>query len=145
MILRPFSSNDWPILSQNQYPGMPEIDIQSLIAQWNTRQHDGRYFEMLAIDVDGKIIGYVSLYAQDDGSVSEGVEIYTPFRRQGFAYTAASMLFRYAKDLGYQTVTEQIRQDNVASLALHDKLGFRIADSFINKRGNPVHSLVRSL
>ena len=145
MILRPFSSNDWPVLSENQYPGMQEKDIQSFITQWNTRQHDGKYFEMLAIDVDGRIVGYVSLYAQDDSSVSEGVEICTPFRRQGFACTAVSLLLQYAKDLGFQTVTAQIRQDNVASLALHDKLGFQIVDSFINKRGNPIHSLVRSL
>ena len=145
MILRPFSSSDWPILSQYQCPDMTEEEIKSLIAQWNTCQYDGKHFDMLAIDVDGKIAGYVSLFAQDDGSVSEGVEVYSPFRRQGVAYEAITQLLQYASNLGYTTITAQIRQDNVASLALHDKLGFLIADSFINKRGNPVHFLMRTL
>lgn len=143
--LRPFASHDWPVLSAHQYPGMPEAEARSLIDQWNTKSYNGLFFEMLAIDCDGRIVGYVSLFAQADGSVSEGVEVYPPFRQQGHAFAAVTQLLEHAGSLGYQRITAQIRQDNAPSLALHKKLGFRITGEFVNKRGNPVYSLEKSL
>ena len=120
---------------------MSEDQVKILISQWNTKQYSGQYFEQLAIIVDKQVVGYVSLMDQADGIVSEGIEIYTPYRRRGFAYQALTLLIQYAMDLGYRTITAQIRQDNAASLALHEKLGFIITDHFINKRGNPVFTL----
>ena len=139
--LRPFSPEDWPVISKYQYPGISETEAKALIAQWLTRCHEGRYFEILAIDSGCEIVGYVSLFEQENGRVSEGVEVYPPFRRQGFAHGAVTLLLAHANALGYQTVTAQVRQDNAASLALHRKLGFTTADSFVNKRGHPLYSL----
>ena len=124
---------------------MSEAEIKYMIQQWNTSRFDGRYFEMLAIISDSSIVGYTSLLDQGNCIASEGVEIYTPYRRQGFAYTALTQLFQRAKQLGYHTITAQIRQNNTASLALHEKLGFEITGQFTNKRGNPVYSLSLTL
>lgn len=143
--LRPFSEADLQSISQYQYPTLPKADIKALIAQWNKRQYDGKFFEMLAVVWDGNVVGYTSLLAQEYGCVSEGIEIYVPFRRQGYALAALKELMEYASSLGYRTVTAQIRQDNAASLALHEKLGFQIVDRFINKRGKAVFSLSRPL
>lgn len=141
MILRPFIAENWQVISRDQYPGMPEADAKALIAQWETKQYDGRYFEQLAIDVDGQIVGFVSLQAQPNGTVSDGIEIYPPFRRNGYACAALKLLICFAHELGYSTMAAQIRQDNEASLALHRKLGFSITGEFVNKRGKPVYSL----
>ena len=116
-----------------------------MITQWNTCQYNGRYFEMLAVEADGSIVGYVSLFDQGNRTASEGVEIYLPYRRKGFAFSALKQLGDHAKHLGYDTMTAQIRQDNIASIALHEKLGFAITGSFTNKRGNPVYSLSLAL
>ena len=145
MYLRSFIPDDWQTISRHQYSGMSEDQVKILISQWNTKQYSGQYFEQLAIIVDKQVVGYVSLMDQADGIVSEGVEIYTPYRRRGFAYQALTLLIQYARDLGYRTITAQIRQDNAASLSLHEKLGFIITDHFINKRGNPVFTLSLSL
>lgn len=116
-----------------------------LIAQWDTKQYAGQYFEQLAMISDEQIVGYVSLFGQSDHIASEGVEVYAPYRRKGFAYEALVMLIHHAKNLGYRTMIAQIRQDNHASLALHEKLGFVITGQFTNKRGNPVYTLSLSL
>ena len=140
MILRPFTFTDWPTIAKYQYPDSSEEEIKNMILQWNTRQYEGRYFEMFAIENDGCIVGFVSLLDQNDGVVSEGVEIYLPYRRQGFAYHAVAMSLQYAKARGFKVVSVQVRQDNIASLALHKKLGFLITDSFCNKRGHWVYA-----
>ena len=145
MTLRPFVYEDWHIIAQYQYPCMSEEDIKKMIDQWNKKQFDGRYFEQLTIDADGQIVGYVSLFAQPDGTASEGVEVYSPYRRKGFAFAALKLLIQQAKDLGFAAMVAQIRQDNEASLKLHGKLGFQITNQFINKRGKPVYSLSLAL
>ena len=145
MILRPITIADWPTIAKYQYPDSSEEEIKDMILQRNTRQYEGQYFEMLAIENDGNIVGFVSLLDQNDGVVSEGVEIYPPYRRQGFAYHAVSMSLQYAKEGGFKVVSVEIRQDNIASLALHKKLGFLITDSFCNKRGHLVYTLSMKL
>ena len=145
MILRQFSFSDWPVIHQYQSPNLSETEIKAIISQWSTHQYDGRYFEMLAIEVDGDVVGYVSLFEQEDGIVSEGVEIYLPYRRLGYAYSAVTILLQRAHSDGLKTVTAQIRQDNVASLKLHKKLGFETTGSFTNKRGHLVYALSKDL
>ena len=145
MILRPFTFGDCPVILKYQYPDSSAEEIKEMILQWNTRQYDGRYFEMLAIENDGDIVGYVSVFALSDNAVSEGIEIYAPYRRKGFASTAIAMLFRYVKALGYATVTGQVRQDNAASIALHKKCGFQITNSFCNRRGHLVFTFAIEL
>lgn len=145
MILRPFTFEDWPIIAKYQYPDSSNEEIKNMILQWNTRQYEGQYFEMLAIENDGNIVGYVSLLDRNGGVVSEGVEIYPPYRRQGYGVCAVKTALQYAKELGFQAVSAQIRQNNTASIALHKKLGFRITESFCNGRGHPVFTLSMKL
>ena len=138
LILRPYSQDDWPALKLHQCPGMSEDEIKNLISDFNSGVYNGRKMYMLAIEADGTLVGYASLFDQGDGSASEGVAIYPPYRRRGFAFAALQQLFAQTV---YHTITAQIRKDNTASLALHSKLGFRIVDEFVNKRGHSVYSL----
>ena len=141
--LRPYTPNDWPVLVQYQYPGMSEAEAQKLISEFNTGTFDGRNCQMLAVESSGVLVGYVSLFEQEPGVASEGVEIYPPYRRQGFASSAIRHLL--AQSQGYHTITAQIRKDNTASLSLHKELGFRIDGEFINRRGIPVYLLSLTL
>lgn len=145
MLLRPFTFEDCRIIAKYQYPDSSEEEIRDMILQWNTRQYEGQYFEMLAIENDGNIVGYVSLFDRNDGAVSEGVEIYPPYRRQGLALRAVKMALQYAKEHGFEVVSAQVRQNNTASIALHKKLGFQITDSFCNGRGHPAYTLTMKL
>ena len=141
--LRPFVLEDWQTISLFQYPNLSETDIKHLISDFNSGFSNGRRIEMLAVEADGMLVGYVSLLDLGNGIASEGVEIYPPYRRRGYAFSALKMLLEQSSD--YRMVTAQIRQDNSASLALHEKLGFTVTDSFTNRRGHPVYSLALSL
>ena len=138
VILRPFLYNDWPVLKQHQYPGMSEEEIKKLISDFNSCIYQSRQVQVLAVESNGALVGYVSLYEQENDAASEGVEIFPPYRRQGFAFEALQQLFAQTF---YRTITAQIRKDNTASLALHSKLGFQIVDEFVNRRGHPVYLL----
>ena len=141
--LRPYAQDDWPVLVQYQYPSMSESEVKALISEFNSGICQSTRTQMLAVETDNIIVGFVSLYEQGDGIASEGVEIYPPYRRRGYAYAALRQLLEQSQS--YHTITAQIRKDNAASLALHRKLGFQITDAFVNKRGHPVYSLSISL
>ena len=143
LILRPFAQADWPVLVHYQYPTMTEIEAKQLITEYNSGFYNGRRMQMLAVEADSILVGYVSLLDLGDGTASEGVEIYPPYRRQGFAYVALQQLLNQA--IAYRTVTAQIRKDNAASLALHRKLMFQITGEFVNRRGHEVYSLSLAL
>ena len=139
LTLRLYTQADWPVLVRYQYPTITETEAKQLIRNYNLGYYDNKKFQMLAIEYDGTLIGYTSLLEQAPGIASEGVEIYPPYRRQGFAYSALRQLLEQAT--AYHTITAQIRKSNTASLALHKKLGFQITEEFINQRGHEVYSL----
>ncbi len=145
MILRPFSLNDVPVLARYQFPAFSEEEIQCILGQWNTKSHQNRYFEMLAVEENGLVVGNVSLFEYAPGFVSEGVEIYPPYRQQGYGFAAVTALLFRAAALGYQVVLARIRQDNRPSLALHQKLGFQITKEDVTSRGQPVYELSKSM
>ena len=53
--------------------------------------------------------------------------------------------YNYAKKSGYKIATAQIRKDNVASIRLHEKLGFILDCELLNKRGNEVYIYIKLL
>ena len=105
----------------------------------------GKFHKFLAVADDRQIVGYVSFIEAEEGTASFGVEIYAPFRRQGYAYAALLQLLTMANACNYHTATGQVRKDNTASLALCRKLGFSIVSEGISKRGKPVYNLVKSI
>ena len=49
MIIRNFQNTDAGAIRTIRYPHLSEQEIQYLIAEWNQKQFNGRYFEMFAI------------------------------------------------------------------------------------------------
>ena len=145
VILRSFRPSDWQVITKYQHTDMEQSDALMLIDAFNAPTYQGKFQKMLAIDDNKQIVGYVSMIEQSDGVVSIGVEIYTPFRRQGYAYAGISQICTMANALHYHTATGQVRKDNTASLTLCEKLGFRIVGEEISKRGRPVYNLVKSI
>lgn len=143
--LRSFRPSDWQIITKYQHADMMQADAVKLIDEFNAPTYGNKFQKLLAIADNEQIVGYVSLIEQNDGIVSIGVEVYAPFRRQGYAYAGISQLFIMANAYDYHTATAQVRQDNTASLALCKKLGFAIINEGISKRGNPVYNLIKSI
>ncbi len=141
--LEPLAERHLPILAY--YQGCTVEDLQPMLAASRARCHEGRYYEQFAVCVDGCMVGAVSLFAHEDGTVCDGVDIFPVFRRCGFAAQGLTLLSDIARFRGYQVQTAQVRTDNAASIALHGKLGFIPGEPWINSKGSEVRTWRKEL
>lgn len=95
-----------------------------LIERWREKVWNGKFFEMLAVEDGGCVVGTVSLLEHSRSVVSLGVEIFPEYRRRGMATGACALALTRARAHGYKIAMDQVRADNHASIALHRQLGF---------------------
>lgn len=136
LTLRHYTTQDAACLAA--LSAISEDEAAARIAEWSRMEYRGRYFEVFAIDCGGRIVGTLSLYERTADTVSEGIEIYRPFRRRGYATEAICLAFDLARRRGYRQMTVQVLRDNTASLALHRKLGFQTVREEVSRRGHLV-------
>ena len=128
IILRHFNTDDAAILKEKRYPDMTLEEITGMIHEWNTCNYAGRFFEMFAVISDGCPVGSISLFEHSTYAAEIGPDIFLYERRKGFAYEAMLQAVRYASEIGYRLLIQQVRYNNTASIRLHEKLGFEKLD-----------------
>lgn len=143
LALSPLAEDDLHVLAY--YQSCPLEALLPMQADSAEQSHEGRYYEQFAVRVDGCVVGFASLYAHEDGTVSDGIEVFPSFRRCGFAARALSLLMDSARERGYSTMTAQVRTDNAASLSLHQSLGFAAGAPWINRKGREVVTFRKEL
>ena len=144
--LRAFTDRHAPLLREALDPHMDPAEVKALIAEWNTGKHNGRDFAMLGVWQGEALVGMISLYQHTSEAVSIGPEIFSPYRRKGFATEAMVLAMELARQKGYKIVSQQIRTVNTASIALHTALGFETSGAvYTNAKGNQVFIYLKSL
>ena len=144
--LRNFTKGDVEAFQKGYGANISLDEIEAMFAKWEEKTYAGKYFEIFAIVKDGKIVGSISLYQHSKSVVSCGPEVFEPYRKQGIGKDAMLLAMDVAKSKGYKVVSQQIRRNNIASIALHNKLGFE-TDEFVyrNKKGNEVLLYIKPL
>ncbi len=146
MLLRKFTSEDAWELQKYGFSDLSTEQVEDLICDWSKKQFNGKYFEMFAIVADGKIVGTISLYQHSSEVVSIGPEVFCEYRRKGFAKEAMICACQIAKEKGFKIVSQMIRTNNAASIALHRSLGFETSGRvFTNAKGNQVSIYLKCL
>ncbi|MBE6566299.1 MAG: GNAT family N-acetyltransferase [Ruminococcaceae bacterium] len=146
IVLRNFTKADAFALQRIKHPNLSIEQIEALIHEWNLKQVNSKYFEMFAILLDENIVGTISLYQHSAEVISIGPEIFKPYRQKGLAKEAMICACTKAKEKGYKIVFQQIRTNNVASIALHSSLGFETNGlTYTNAKGNQVAIYLKSL
>ena len=137
--LRNFRDSDAEMFREKHSKHRSIDEIRDLFRKWNEKEYKEKYFEMFAIVKNEEVVGCISLYQHSENVISCGPEIFDVYQRQGVAKAAMSLTMDIAKSKGYKVVLQQIRADNVASIALHNSLGFE-TDGYVyrNKKGNEV-------
>lgn len=131
---------------QKRNVNMSISEIKELFAKWKEKEIEGKYFEMFAVIKDDEIVGMISLHKHSESVISCGPEIFECYRKQGIAEEAMKLAMDIAKSKGYKLVSQQIRIDNTASIALHNKLGFETDGyAYKNKKGNDVAIFIKLL
>ena len=146
ILLRNFTNNDAIEFQIKRNTKMSIDEIKVLFAKWQEKEFEGRYFEMFSIMKDNEIVGMISLYEHSKSVISCGPEIFERYCKQGIAEEAMILAMDIAKNSGYKLVSQQIRVDNMASISLHNKLGFE-TDGYIykNNKGNDVQIFIKLL
>ena len=146
IVLRNFTKADAFALQRIKHPNLSIEQIEALIHEWNLKQVNSKYFEMFAILSDENIVGAISLYQHSAEVISIGPEIFKPYRQKGLAKEAMICACTKAKEKGYKIVFQQIRTNNVASIALNSSLGFETNGlTYTNSKGNRVAIHLKSL
>ncbi len=146
IVLRNFTKADALALQKFNFLNLSIEQIEALIHEWNQKQVNNKYFEMFAIISNENIIGTISLYQHSAEVISIGPEVFKPYRQKGLAKEAMICACTIAKEKGYKIVFQQIRTDNVASIALHSSLGFETSGlTYTNAKGNQVAIYLKSL
>lgn len=146
ILLRNLKKEDASELQKYVYSDLSTEQVEALICEWYKKQFNGKYFEMYAIVSDEKIVGTISLYQHSSEVISIGPEIFCEYRRKGFAKEAMICACQIAKEKGFKIVSQQIRTNNAASIALHCSLGFETNELvFTNTKGNQVYIYLKCL
>ena len=137
--LRDFKEEDTAAVKENKFFDKTEEEIAKIISEWNIIGYEGKYFEMFAIENDGKVVGSISLYEKSKSVASIGIEVFEKEQRKGYAAEAMSLLEKYASEKGFKVIQSQISADNEASRKLGEKLGYE-NDGYIykNRKGHDV-------
>ena len=141
--LEPLAEEHLPIIAYYQHTTVEAL--RPMLAASRLQVHAGRYYEQFAVMADGCMTGAVSLFAQPEGAVCDGVDTFPPFRKCGLASRALSLLQDVARMRGFAVQTAQVRTNNTASIALHEKLGFVHGESWINRKGREVFTFRKTL
>ena len=146
ILLRNLKIEDALELQKIEYSDLTIEQVEALICEWNKKRVNGKYFEMFAIVSEDKIVGTISLFQHTSEIVSIGPEVFCEYRRNGFAKEAMICACQMAKEKGFKIVSQQIRTNNTASIALHSSLGFETNELvYTNAKGNQVSIYLKCL
>ena len=145
IILCPINRDNKNLFQDTSYAEMPAEAMEKMLAESLAKNHEGKYFQLFAVMDDTLCVGFVSLYETAPGEISCGPEIKPQYRQQGYGYLAVRTALEQATLMGYTKAIAQIRQDNTASIALHQKLGFTLCRSYTNKKGHCVFAFQKAL
>ncbi len=131
--IRPMESRDWPSVKAIYLEGIAtgNATFESEAPEW--AEWDAKHLPdaRLVAEADGGVVGWVALTPVSGRCVYSGVaelSIYvaSAMRGRGMGNALLAALISESETKGYWTLQTGIFPENKASLALHQKLGFRI-------------------
>ena len=138
LTLWPIEYSDKQLFQDTSYASLDEASMSAMLDASRAKQSNGSYFELLAVKQEDTCVGFISLYGLSETEISIGPEINPQFRNRGFAYAAEVLAMEYVRSLGFTKAVAQVREDNTASRALHEKLEFSLVRQEVNAKGRPV-------
>lgn len=102
--------------------------VRKQIEEVALEKFGGEKFTWVMEDRAGVAVGQITAHHCNprDGTFSYGLSVAAEHRRKGYAAEAVLLVVKYHfEELRYRKVTVGIHGDNSASVALHERLGFR--------------------
>lgn len=143
--LKPIEKIDIDKLNNTSYANMPKEKKIQMILESNEENHQGNFFKFFLVETAEETVGVINMFAQSKSVVRVAPEIKESYRGKGFAKQALLLSYDYAKQLGYKLVYAGIKEDNVASIKLHESLGFECVQDFLSSRGKKLKMFIKLL
>lgn len=138
--LTPITISDVELLDQTEYKNLSLERREELVKDSENRLCRGEFFRFYLIKNHEEFIGVINMCGHGDGVVSIAPEIIERFRNKGYAKESLLKAYSIARKVGFKTVTAGIKPDNIASIKLHEKLGFEFVEEHVNKNGNAIRT-----
>lgn len=127
------------------YDKLDNLKKTAMLLESERGEHNGKFFKLFAVVVDGETVGVMNVCAKSKSVISIAPEIKEKYRRKGYAFIAEQMLFNLLKEKGYKIALATIKKDNLASIALQEKLGFEFVKEYVSDKGNELLMYLKSL
>jgi L-amino acid N-acyltransferase YncA len=131
--LRPLEPEDWPAVSEIYWDGMRDglATFETEVPSWE--RWDGLHLRhhRLVAEILGEVVGFSALAHVSDRRCYAGVaenSVYVARNARGLGIGRALLdtLIEGAEEAGIWTIQTSIFPENRASLALHERCGFRV-------------------
>lgn len=107
-------------------------NIEKIIESWQSTLS-------FCITFNDKKVGIITLGEKQDKKLSLGMMIKDEFQGKGIAQFAFELIKSKARELGYSTIISSCSIDNIASIRLHQKCGFKLIKAEINTSGKEMY------
>jgi L-amino acid N-acyltransferase YncA len=134
--LRPLRADDWPAVAEIYWDGMRDglATFETEVPSWDEWQASHLPDHRLVADVLGEVVGWAALAPVSSrpcyrGVAEDSVYVARAARGLGIGRKLLEALIAGAERAGIWTIQTSIFPENRASLALHERCGFRVVGS----------------
>lgn len=110
------------------WPPVSRAQVSKEVGELSLKKLEDDAFVWMLEDASGTAVGLIRTFQCDHraGTFRYGLNVSAEHRRLGYAREAVLLVLRYYfSELRYQKCTVGVHADNEASVALHERLGFR--------------------
>lgn len=143
--LQPISILDIEWLDKTEYKGLSVDRRKELVRDSDKGLIDGDFFRFFLVKNGEETVGLINMRGHGKEVVSVAPEILKEYRGQGFGEESLKIAYSLAKELGVREITAGIRADNLISINLHLKLGFKYLKEHTSKNGNLIKTYTKTI
>jgi L-amino acid N-acyltransferase YncA len=131
--LRPLEPEDWPAVSEIYWDGMRDglATFETEVPSWDVWDGVHLHHHRLVAEILGEVVGFSALAHVSNrrcysGVAENSVYVARDARGLGIGRALLETLIEDAEEAGIWTIQTSVFPENRASLALHERCGFRV-------------------